>query len=273
MTRLGAGRYVFARFQMGSYAAKKKKRVTVKEMKFRHDPLVRLYEKTEDWLQNKGRPVAMAAIAIMAALLISTGIYYLIQFREERAAEAAASAFEKYNAPVLESPPSSPTGKYYTDEKTKWQEAAAAFEQLARDYPGYYGAIGRYYAGVCYLRLDRNKGLQLLQEAANRNEQPTSDLARLAMAENYTANGELDKAIQIYESLLKSRYVPAQAVQFGLANAYEKKGDLQKAVEAYFEAARMDRASSLGSDAEKKLSALAPNKLKELPPPNQQAAP
>lgn len=258
---------------MGSYAAKKKKRVTVKEMKFRHDPLVRLYEKTEDWLQHKGRPVAMAAIAIVAALLISSGIYYLIQFRQARAAEAAAAAFEKYNAPVLESPSSSQIGKYYTDEKTKWQESAAAFEQLARDYPGYYGAIGRYYAGVCYLRFDRNKGLQLLKEAADRNEQPTSDLARLAIAENCAANGQLDKAIQIYESLLKSSYLPAQVVQFGLGGAYEKRGDLQKAIEAYFEAARADRASSLGSDAEKKLSALAPTKIKELPPPNQQAAP
>ena len=240
-------------------------------MRFRNDPMVRLYEKTQDWLQERGRPVIIAAGVVAGLIVLYTAGYYFFEYRESKAAAAFADAFEKYRAPVLDgtnSTPPNPVGKSYSDEKVKWQESADAFEKLASEYSNYYGTIGRYYAGLSYLHLDRDRGIQLLQQAADKNEQPTSDLARLAIAENYLSNEDMEKALSAFEGLLNSSHVPAPSVHMGLGRAYEKAGNTEKAVEAYFEAAKAEREAGVNGDAEKRLSALAPGRLKDLPPPS-----
>jgi hypothetical protein len=245
----------------------KRKRIPAKNLKLKNDPIHRLYDHTQDWLQERTRPV-LIGIGIIAGVI---AVYFLanwfFSYRETQAAAAFAVAYDKYKAPVLEAgaTASPQTGTYYTDEKVKWQETAQAFEQVANDYSGYYGAIGNYYAGVAYLRTDRERGLQLLKKAVDANEQPASELAQFAIAENHVVTGDPQTAIGLYEKLLKSTYLPGQAVQTSLGRAYEKTGETEKAVAAYFEAAKAARTTSANSEAEKRLTALAPDKVKELP--------
>jgi tetratricopeptide (TPR) repeat protein len=107
-----------------------------------------------------------------------------------------------------------------------------------------------------------------LEQVAGKNDPPTSDLARLALAENYAGNGDNEKAIALYEQLLSSSANLKPAIEVGLGHVYEKTGNIEKAVEAYLEAAKPDRSTGAGSEAEKRLQALAPDRLKELPPPS-----
>ena len=247
----------------------KRKKVSVKEMKFRHDPMIRFYERTQEWLQEKGRPFAIAVGIIAGIVLVYAVGSYFFDYRKAKAENAFADAVEKFNAPVMDTTTPTtapPTGKTYNDERTKWQESAEAFESLASSYSGYYGSIGRYYAGVCYLHIDRDKGIGLLEQVAAKKDQPTSDLARLALAENCAVNGDNEKAISLYEQLLNSSTNLKPAIEIGLAGVYEKAGDREKAVEAYLEAARPDRTTEAGSEAEKRLKVIAPDRLKELPP-------
>jgi tetratricopeptide (TPR) repeat protein len=249
-------------------AVRRKGKLTVKDMKFRNDPMVRFYERTQEWLQERGRPAIMIVGTVVIAVVLYTAGSYLFSYRESKAEHALAAALEKYNATVTDTPPANSTAKFYTDEKLKWQESAEAFDHLANDYSGSYGVIGRYYAGTAYLHFDRDKGLKTLEDVAAKNKQPTSDLARLALAENYEAFGDDPKAITYYEKLLGSSFVPKPVVQLGLGHAYEKTGDKDKAVDAYFSVAQADRSSSAGTEAEKRLSALAPDRIKDLPAPN-----
>jgi len=256
--------------------SRKKKKVSVKEMKYKHDPMIRFYEKTQDWLQERGRPFVIAVGVVAGLVLLYVAGSYYFDYRKSKAETAFAEAIEKFNAPVQDpSTPSTtpPTGKFYTDEQTKWREAAEAFEHLANDYSGYYGAIGRYYAGASYLHFDRDKGISLLEQVARKDDHPTSDLARLALAENCAAAGENDKAISLYQQLLTSAPNLKPAVEVGLGRVYEKTGDIEKAVEAYLEAAKPDRSSGAGTEAEKRLSAIAPDRLKDLPAPSTQVIP
>lgn len=249
---------------------KKKKKVSVKEMKYKHDPMIRFYDKTQDWLQDRGRPLVMAVGIIAGLVLLYVAGSYYFDYRKSNAEAAFAQAIEKFIAPVQDPTiptTTPPTGKYYTDEQTKWRESADAFERLASDYSGYYGAIGRYYAGASYLHFERDKGLGLLEQVAQMNEEPTSDLARLAIAESCAATGEHEKAISLYQQLLASSTSLKPAVEVGLGRVYEKTGDLEKAVEAYLEAAKPDRSSGAGQEAEKRLSDIAPDRLKDLPAP------
>lgn len=248
---------------------RKRGRVSVKDMKFKNDPMIRFYERTQDWLQEKGRPFVMALVILVAGILLYVAGSYFFDYRKANAEAAFGQAVEKFNATVQD--PSTPAananpGKTYFDEQTKWQEAATAFEQLANDYSSYYDVIGRYYAGAAYLHLDRDKGIAMLQQVANKNDQPTSDLARLALAETFSANGETDKAISLYQQLLSSPSSIRTAVQLALGKAYEKAGDTHNAVEVYLDAAKSDRSSPAGAEAEKRISALAPDRVKEIPP-------
>jgi tetratricopeptide (TPR) repeat protein len=247
---------------------KKKKKVSVKEMKYKHDPMVRFYDRTQDWLQDRSRPVVIAIGVVIGVILLYVAGSYFFEYRKQKAQTAFAEALELFNAPVQDSSSSTtppPTGKSYIDEQTKWRESAEAFERLANDYSSYYGAIGRYYAGVSYLHFDRDRGISVLEQAASKNEQPASDLARLALAENHAINGDTEKAISLYQQLLTSSKNLKPVVEVGLGRVYEKTGDTEKAVEAYLEAARFDRSSGAGAEAEKRLQTLAPDRLKDLP--------
>jgi hypothetical protein len=257
---------IFRRLNVLANTAKRKK-IVAKDLKFKNDPMVRFYDHIQEWLQDKTRPVLIGLGVIVGLVVVYFVGSWFFSNRETKAAVAFAQAFDKYKAPVLESgaAPSPQTGTYYTDENVKWQETAQAFEQVANNYSSYYGAIGNYYAGVAYLRVDRDKGLQLLKKAVDANDQPASELAQFAIAENYYVTGDAQGAITLYEKLLKSTYLPAQAVQTSLGRAYEKTGETEKAVAAYFEAAKTARATSANSEAEKRLTALAPDKVKELP--------
>jgi tetratricopeptide (TPR) repeat protein len=243
----------------------KKKRVTVKEMKFRHDPMIRFYDKTQDWLQQRGRPLVIGIAALAALFVIYMAGDYFFEYRASKAALAFADAYEKFSAQVIETQTTNQVGKFYTSDAQKWQESTEAFERLSNEYPGYYGAMGRYYAGVSALHIDPLKGVQLLQEAIDKGDPEVTDQSRLALAEHYAVTGDAEKARSIYEGLLNSSFLPRQVVYFGLGKVYESSGDTQKAIEAYFEAAKVDRETGQSSDAEKKLSTLAPDRVKELP--------
>jgi len=249
---------------------KKRKKVSVKDLKYRHDPMIRMYERTQEWLQDRARPFVIALGVIAGVVVLYLAGSYFFDYRQSKAEAAYAAAAEKFNASVQDANTVSTnptTTKFYTDEQTKWQEAADAFEGLANDYSGYYGTIGRYYAGVSYLHINRDKGIGILEQVAAKNDKPTSELAKLALAENYLANNEFDKAVSLYEQLVNSTDSLKPAVQLGLGNAYEKAGQTEKAVDAYFEAAKPDRSSPVGSEAEKQLKRLAPDRLKDLPVP------
>jgi hypothetical protein len=236
-------------------------------MKFRNDPIVRLYDKTQDWLQERGQPVVRVLGIVAVLVVVVVAVYYFFSYRQSRAADDYAEAWRKYNAQVVDTPVA--TGSLqYTDEKVKWQEAAQAFESVAQKQSGYYGSMARYLAGTAYLRFDREKGQRLLQESAAENEQPAADLARLALAENHLSNGETEQAIPILEALSSSQTVPKQVVQLQLGLAYQKSGDAQKAADMFFQVASVNRSTSAGSEAEKRLSAVAPDRIKDLPPPN-----
>jgi predicted negative regulator of RcsB-dependent stress response len=246
--------------------SKRKARIRVKDMKFRNDPMIRLYDKTQDWLQERGRPLVIAVGVLAGLFVLYMAGDYFFEYRASKAGEEFAKAYEKYSAQVVDTQTTTQVGRYYTDEKQKWQESAEAFEHLAHDNPGYYGGIGRYYAGISYLHFDTDKGLQLLQEAIQKGDPQIGDQARLALAEHFAATGDdVEKAASHYESLLNSSFVPHQVVRLGLGKLYEASGDTEKAVEAYFEAAKIDRETGQSSDAEKRLSALAPDRVKDLP--------
>jgi predicted Zn-dependent protease len=247
--------------------ARKKGRVHVKDMKFKNDPMIRLYERTQEWLQEQGRLVLIVLGVIVGLVIVYMAADYFFSSRKHSAQMLFSDALEKYNAPVLETIPANQVGKAYSNEDTKWKEAGAAFELAASEYPGYFGAKGQYYAGLSYIHIDKEKGIKLLEAAVNSKEQPTADLAKLALAERMLMESDPSKAIETLESLQSSTSLPKPAIQIALGQAYEKLGDIQKAAQAYVDAGQIGRTTPAGMEAEKRLKAIAPDRLKDLPLP------
>ena len=64
---------------------RKKKKVSVKEMKFKHDPMVRFYDRTQEWLQERGRPVVIAVGVIIGVILLYVAGSYFLEYRKTKA--------------------------------------------------------------------------------------------------------------------------------------------------------------------------------------------
>src|SRR5262245_44624368 len=119
---------------------RKARRMTVKQMKFRNDPMVRLYDKTQEWLQELSsdfaKRLALIGLSVtgfialcLVLVVIGVAAVLFMSYRESRAAADFADAWSKFNAQVTETAPQN-GAKYYTDEKVKWQEASQAFETV-----------------------------------------------------------------------------------------------------------------------------------------------
>jgi hypothetical protein len=102
-------------------------------MKFRNDPMIRLYDKTQDWLQERGRPLVIGVGVLAGLVVIYMAGDYFLEYRASKAGVEFAKAYEKYSAQVVDTQTTTQVGRYYTDENQKWQESGEAFERLAQD--------------------------------------------------------------------------------------------------------------------------------------------
>ncbi|MBO0799507.1 MAG: hypothetical protein J2P31_11860, partial [Blastocatellia bacterium] len=100
----------------------------------------------------------------------------------------------------------------------------------------------------------------------------TGARARLTLAQRYEAVGKYDDAIAEYQKLKAKPYtIPAALIDLNMAKVYETQGKTKEAVDLYFGIANNKdwRASQVGSTAVERLTALAPEKVDQLPPPEQ----
>jgi hypothetical protein len=223
----------------------------------------------EEWVELNSRPIILfSAIALGLILLVGT-LYYFFQYRTAQAYTAYAAAYEKLTATVVapgaEAPAADPKKVTYPDEAAKYNDAGAAFEKLASDYSTYRD-VGTYYAGVCYLHTDADKGMKLLEQVAN-GSSDAKNQARLALAEQYAKQGAFDKAETTYEQLAAApEGLPLQYLKTRLGWVEEKQNKAAEAATSYRAAVDIDRNSAMGAEAEKGLQRVDPKQAASLPP-------
>jgi hypothetical protein len=243
--------------------------VHVRRKKKDADPLRSAWHVLEDWLEvNRQRIVVISAITVGLIALVALG-YYFFDYRGEQRKTAFAAAFDKFTATVGTAPatPGLPMAKKvnYETEEAKYTEAGAAFEQLANDYSAYHD-IGRYYAGLSYLKVQPDKGIALLEPLASGKTDARNE-ARLALAEHFDRVGDFAKAEQYYQQLADD---PGQLPRFYVLNQLgQVKERLSKPAEAaplYKLVVDADRNSPFGVEAEKGLQRVDPVAAAALPP-------
>lgn len=231
------------------------------------------YLSTSTWVKGHSNPILTWSAIIAGVLSLALIIWVMLSHRTSSAAEEMATGFRYHNAIVQNPLPAnlSPGEEAFTTEDAKHRKAYEAFEKAAKDYPSYNGEIGRFLAATHQLYFEPEKAEATLKELAQKDSE-TGARARLALAQRYEAVGNYDEAIAEYQKLKAKHYtIPAALIDIDMAKVYEAQGKTKEAVDLYFGVANNKdwRASQLGSTAVDRLSALAPEKVDQLPPPEQ----
>jgi tetratricopeptide (TPR) repeat protein len=225
------------------------------------------YIKSSGWVKERSRPIltGLIVVGVVAAVLL---IFYTVSARRERAAgEALAEAFKVEEAIVANPIPPNAPGYAFTTEDEKHRKASEAFEKAARNYPSFYGELGRYYAATHQLYFDAPKAEATLQELAQKGS-PFSAQARLALAERYEVTGRHNEALAEYQKLkAKPGDLSTAIIDFNMARTYEAMGKIKEAADIYFELAKQDQTSGLGTASLTRLTVIDPARLDQLPPP------
>jgi hypothetical protein len=230
--------------------------------------------------EGKGKNImyGLAALLVLAALV---GIFYAWNRRSNAQAQSAlGKAIETATAQVTDSPlPVGMTGKTFKTEKERSEAAVGEFQAVADKFGGDVGDKARYFVAVNKLKLDRAAGVAELETLAGKSGE-VGKLSKFALAQAKTADGDLDRAAQLYQELaaMDDPVLAKETINFALAQVYEKQGKKTEAADLYFniakaasEAKGMDGEavplSQTATEAKQKLTELNPEKAKEIKEP------
>ena len=234
------------------------------------DPLMEQYLHTSAWVKERSRPIVQWVAIGAGVIALAAVIMWFFSNRSKNAAESMAKAMAAQQAIVQNPLPTLAPGQVaFKTEDEKHREAYRAFTEAANQYPSYNGDTARYFAAVHQLHFEADKAEAALKEIAQKDSEVGAQ-ARLALAQRYEATGRNDEAVAEYQKL-KARpgLIPAAFIDLSVGRVYEATGKTKEAADLYFTiASNKDlRSTEVGGAAIDRLSAIAPEKVDQLPPP------
>jgi tetratricopeptide (TPR) repeat protein len=228
---------------------------------------------TLNWAVEHRSKLVAAGIAAAVVLAVLIGGWTYINYRNQQARVDLASAFDKYNAPILPAGETAPPNVLtYNSPQDRAKAANADFTAIANKYSmTQSGRIARYFEGITLRDMGDNAGAEReLSKIASSRDKNMGGLAKLALANLYQDTSQVPKAIDMYKQLIDH---PADSVgkwtaQFQLADLYKSNDQPQEARKLYQDLQKESPTTPVGQVATQRLQALggagAP------PPPMQQ---
>ena len=226
--RCGPGNF-FVALKDGSFVDNATKRELKKQDQFHA-----LTEAGVHWTEEHRQKAIIGAVIAVVAIIAIVGGYSYYRTRSEAASTAFGQAMEVYQAPLSATgEPPAPGVKTYPDAKSRAAAANTQFQQVASQYGlTNSGRLAEYFVGLTYIDQGQTgPGQQALEKVASGWNSGLSALAKDALADLYQQNGQVDKAIEIYNELSKgkSSTVPADLAQLQLAELYQSQGKTDQA--------------------------------------------
>lgn len=178
---------------------------------------------------------------LAAALAVGLAIFGFKTYTERQTVKAAAAyddAMKIFSARILGvGEPAQPGETTFTEEKTKYTEAAQHFSDVAKKYPHTRpGQLAGYYAGLSDEKLDKtDEAKKWLQGLADGSEYDLAAMARFELAQMHDRAGQSDEAVKLYQDLIAkpSVLVPKPVVMLTLAEHYSAKNNSAEATRLY----------------------------------------
>jgi len=202
---------------------------------------------------------------LSAALAVGLAIFGFKTYTEHQTVKAAAGyddAMKVFSARIRTvGEPPQPGETTFTDEKTKYTEAAQKFADVAKKYPHTRpGQLSGYYAGLSDERLDKNdEAKKWLQGLADGSEYDLAAMARFELAQMHDRAGQSDEAVKIYQDLIAkpSVLVPKPVVMLTLAEHYSAKNNSAEATRLYSQIKSEYPDTPIAQQAEQELNLLS----------------
>lgn len=198
-------------------------------------------------------------IGIGVGLVLAAAVGALAYFQSQRAREADRAfreAMTSFEAPVTsEVAPGAerPTGQVFASAEDKYKTAAAAFDGIERRYASSAtGLRAKYFAALSRIELKQYaEAEKSLQEIQARGAGLEPDLARLALADVYRRQGQVDKAVEAFRGIATNPAagVPRDFALLNAAQALEDAGRLGEARAVYRQLLEEFPASVYAGDA------------------------
>ena len=227
----------------------------------KRDEFVSGLEKAALWARAHGDELRVGiGVAVVVAAAAAAFVYFQ-GIRKREAERAFIDAVAIYRAPVADEllpEADKPPGPVFPTAEEKHKTAAAAFDGVDRRYGTQPVAErARYYAALSRIELkqyaEAEKTLKAIAEKKDdRRLEPA--LARLALADLYRRQGQVDKAVEEYRAIAgdASLPLPRDYALMTLAGTLEDARRLAEAVAAYKRLAEEFPASAYAAEARRR---------------------
>lgn len=231
-------------------------------------------------VEGRGRTI----LYIIGALVVVGIIVFVIASWSRRssaeAQTALGQAIEITEARVTSVPlPAGSTEKTFKTEKERSDAAIAAFQKVVDMGSGALAEKAKYFIAMNKLPIDRPGAIADL-ETLSQGASDTASLAKFALAQVRTDDGQFDQAAKLYEELAAANdpVVSKETINFNLAGVYQKLNKTKEAADLYYnivkaasEAKNADgdpvQQTETAREAREKLTELAPDRAKEIAEP------
>jgi predicted negative regulator of RcsB-dependent stress response len=202
------------------------------------DPLAHLTQGGVQWAGENRQAAILSGVIVVVLVLVSSLGYTWYQHRSAAAETGFGAAMQIYQTPVANAAEPTPPGmKTYPDAKARALAANQMFLDVAHQYGmTTVGKTALYFAGLTYMEAgETGPAAETLNKVAGSWDHPLAALAKMALAQLDQQTGHNDQAISLYQQLVKENAstVPSGLAQIQLAELYQAEGQTQKARDIY----------------------------------------
>ena len=188
------------------------------------------------------------AFGIAAALLISVGIYFGMQYMDSRDMQAQQEfnkGLDFFHGSIDPAAQDDPYAKGITptfrNDTAKYQAASKAFSSVTSRYAlSKLAVLARYYQGLCQMQLgDKDGAIKSFESVRNNTKDRTVGyLARKVLAEILLKSGNPKGAQEVLESMVGDPQceLPKEDIRLQLAQVYAAEGKRDQALKTLREA-------------------------------------
>jgi predicted negative regulator of RcsB-dependent stress response len=172
---------------------------------------------------------ALTTYLLSAALIFVIAFFgwrYYSQQQNAKASVAYDAAMQSFDARVISAgqPAAQPGEVTFTDDKTKYTEAANKFGQVAAQYPHTHdGQLAKYFAAISDQKIGKNDDARrLLQQLVDSGDADFAAMGRYALAQLDDQTGQADNAVKLYQQLIDKPavLVPKPVAMLALGQHY-----------------------------------------------------
>lgn len=223
-----------------------RKRLSRKEL-VQQDQITSGLEETVEWIMDHPRPFLWGIAAVVVVAVLATGWTLYARNRSETAQVALGNVIRVYHDIAS-----------YESEVARFQATLNAAREVEAAYGGLQaGRIASYYEALAHAGLGEDEeAVEILEALASSADPTIRPVAAFALGQNLRKQGELDRAIEVYQDLLDSGEYSPPILLYELGGLSEEAGHLEEA-ENYYESLLSDYSGSvLEPEVEKALKRL-----------------